>query len=74
MRLLIASQFAAGRFSKVAIVRATADGRRVSLPARLCGQLGAVAAKSAARQFAAEPSARDVFFSFPGGDFRVTRV
>lgn len=72
MRLLIASEVS-GRFSKVAVIKATKDGRRVTV-GRLAGSLAAVAAKQAARFLAVEDAAQSVFYDFNGTRFRVDRI
>lgn len=74
MRLLVAREFVAGRWEKVGVVSATKDGARCTFPVCLQGQIGSQAARSAAKQFAAEKSAREVFFTFGSESFRVTRI
>jgi hypothetical protein len=72
MNVLLAVEFAAGRFQKVLTFAARKDGGG-SLAAKWSGSLESGLARQAARFFAAEPAARQVEYAVCGKTFRAIR-
>lgn len=73
MRLLVAEEFAPGRFRRLAVLRASSGS--LPMPEAHQGQVVGYVARSAWRQFVAEPAAKTVNFEFPGGrNYRVDRI
>lgn len=74
MTVLLAREFAPGRYQAVLQFRCRKDGKG-ELPLKWNGSIESLAVRDAARFFAAEPKARDVNYEFNAScKFRVTRV
>jgi hypothetical protein len=73
MNLLLSQEFSEGRFRKVLVFRARANGTG-PLPLKWHGTIESLAVRSQAAFFASEPSARTVFWEGSGRKFRIDRI
>lgn len=72
LNILVACEFSSGRFSKVLSCRLRGNGSG-SLAAKWNGSIESYVARTAARFFAANEAAIDVFYEIGSKKYRVTR-
>lgn len=73
MTILLAAEFAPGRFAKVLVFRARQNGSG-PLAAKWHGSLESMVVRGAARHFAADAAARHIDYDFNGRKFRATKA
>lgn len=73
MSILLAIEFAPGRFSKVLIARNVRRDGGLSLAEKWCGSIESFVVRSAARFFTDEPAAVEQRVSIGSRSYRVTR-
>jgi hypothetical protein len=72
MSILLAVEFASGRFSKVLVFKSRKDGSG-SLPLKWNGTTESMVVRGAARHFAAESAARHIDYEVGGKRYRATK-